>query len=109
MAHACLYTVHGDIGTPCVDPVGLMICLREMPHDARLNTFNSFSSLSRKLTASTQILSRTKAVEVEPESIEAAKRKKKKALPKLDDFLAKRDYVGAITLVEVRPCVHLHA
>ena len=58
----------------------------------------------RNNTSPLQILSRTKAAAVEPESIVAAKAKKKKHLPKLDDLLAKRDYVGAITFLEV--CEH---
>ena len=49
-----------------------------------------------------QLLSRTKAA-VDPET-EAQGKKKKKILPKLDDFLNKRDYTGAATLIEVRPC-----
>ena len=31
----------------------------------------------------------------------ASKEKKKKRLPRLEDFLANRDYVGAITFLEV--------
>ena len=46
-----------------------------------------------------QLLSRTKAA-VDPET--EAQGKKKKTLPKLDDFLNKRDYTGAATLIEVR-------
>eukprot|EP00730_Choanoeca_flexa_P001612 TRINITY_DN10709_c0_g1_i1.p3 TRINITY_DN10709_c0_g1~~TRINITY_DN10709_c0_g1_i1.p3 ORF type:complete len:107 (+),score=3.66 TRINITY_DN10709_c0_g1_i1:56-376(+) len=47
------------------------------------------------------ILSRSKpAEEHEPELQRKRSQEKKKSLPDLEDFLAKRDYTGAITLLE---------
>lgn len=66
------------------------------------------------VSLSFQILSRSKpAAGGGPSSSDGAgqlKDKKKKKLPKLEEFLQNRDYVGAITLLEVRcrdqPRVH---
>lgn len=58
-----------------------------------------------------QILSRSKPAAGgganSGESTSPLKEKKKKKLPKLEDFLQNRDYAGALTLLEVRsitPC-----
>lgn len=48
-----------------------------------------------------QILSRTKPAELAEEVGPSPSHQKKKKLPKLGDFLARRDYTGAMTLLEV--------
>lgn len=49
-----------------------------------------------------QILSRTKPVQAGPLGGAAKEKRKKQKLPRLEDFLASRDYTGALTLLEVR-------
>lgn len=49
-----------------------------------------------------QILSRTKPVQAGPLGGVAKEKRKKQKLPRLEDFLAARDYTGALTLLEVR-------
>ena len=59
------------------------------------------------LAVDAQILSRSKPAAAAGggatgTSTSPVKERKKKKLPKLDDFLQNRDYVGAITLLDVR-------
>ena len=50
-----------------------------------------------------QLLSRSKAADsADEKSLSRSRSVKKRELPKLEDFLKKRDYVGALTLLEVR-------
>lgn len=48
------------------------------------------------------MLSRQKPAIGPGSSTPAKESKKKKKLPKVDDYLAARDYTGAITLLEVK-------
>ncbi len=48
------------------------------------------------------MLSRSKPAVGPQAQAAASKEKKKKRLPRLEEFLANRDYVGATTLLEVR-------
>lgn len=50
------------------------------------------------------MLSRAKPAIGPGSSTPAKDQKKKKQLPKVDDFLSMRDYTGAITLLEVYFC-----
>ena len=54
-----------------------------------------------------QLLSRTKAAE-DPAKKQEATEKQKKKLPELEDFLQKRDYSGAIALLEVSIFIKSH-
>lgn len=55
------------------------------------------------------MLSRTKPATGPGSNTPAKDQKKKKKLPKLEDFLQGRDYTGAITLLEVKHmCGHYH-
>lgn len=54
------------------------------------------------------MLSRTKPATGPGSSTPAKENKKKKKLPKLDEFLEQRDYTGAITLLEVLLAFTIH-
>lgn len=54
----------------------------------------------RVFTAHLQILSRSKPA-ASGQAPSAGKEKKKRKFPRLEEFLQNRDYVGAITLLEV--------
>lgn len=51
-----------------------------------------------------QILSRAKPALGSNTNAQVTAATNKKALPKLEDFLSKRDFTGAITLLEVKLC-----
>lgn len=52
-------------------------------------------------------LSRSKPAVSAAASVETVKEKKKKKLPKVEDFFQQRDYVGALTLLEVTACTYI--
>lgn len=75
-------------------------CARRLQHCSLASL--AYPSLPFVPLLHVQILSRTKPVQAGPLGGAAKEKRKKQKLPRLEDFLAARDYTGALTLLEVR-------